>query len=526
MMKMKKLRIKNLTLRPLYRAKFQASDLVILAIALLNVALRLLVYNNLEYHRDELLYLSFGQHPACGYATVPPLIGWISWMLQHIFGNTLFAVRMFPSLLSGVMIFLVSSMARELGGTRYSAILAAIGLTVSIFFMRSFFLFHPVHIDIFLWTLCLLMLIKYVNSDKNRYLIFFGVAAGFALLNKYLSGIMFAGLLLLIPITRYRYIFRNKNFWYAMIAGGIIFLPNLIWQAVNGFPLFNHISELYDTQLVHMNIKVFLTEQIMNPFVGSVFVVAGLIHLLTGKGTINFRFLGYLALFVIISLLLLKGKSYYTLGIFPLLIAAGGVAYDRWLRGMILRILIPVLAVLLTIPAVPVGLPVWNEEGLKTYFKVVDEEYGIDLGRRFEDGTIHSLPQDYADMIGWEELTMLTDSAYNMISDKNASIIYAENYGQAGAITVIGKKYGLPEAVSFSESFRYWFKHEFSEEITSFVYINHEMGDDVKQLFADINLIGRISDPDAREYGAGVFLCRQPVASFNKLWKERTKDIR
>ena len=150
----------------------------------------------------------------------------------------------------------------------------------------------------------------------------------------------------------------------------------------------------------------------------------------------------------------------------------------------------------------------------------------MDFGRRFEDGTIHSLPQDYADMIGWEELASLADSAYNIITDKKASLIYAENYGMAGAITVIGKKYSLPEAVSFNESFRYWFPHTLSSEITSFVYINHGMGDDVQNLFADISLIGTISDPDAREYGAGVYLCRQPVTSFNKFWEERTKDIR
>jgi len=508
------------------RKLVRAADLVVPAIAILNVVFRLLVYDNLEFHRDEMLYLSLGQHPAFGYATVPPLIGWISWLLQHIFGNPLFAIRFFASMLGGVMIIMVASLARELGGTRYSAILAAVGLTVSIFFMRTFFLFHPVHIDVFLWTLCLLMILRFINTGKNRFLIYFGIAAGFALSNKYLSGLLFTGLLLLIPFTRYRNVFSNKYFWIGLAAGAVIFLPNLVWQAVKGFPVINHMSELYDTQLVHMNVKVFLTEQLINPFIGSVFVVAGLIYLLTGKGMARFRVFGYLAVFVIVALLILKGKSYYTLGIFPLLIAAGGAAYDKWLRGMTVRIILPLLVILLTIPSVPVGLPVWNKEGLKKYFRVVEEKYGIDFGRRFEDGSIHSLPQDYADMIGWDELTTLANSAYSMIADKKASLIYGENYGMASAITVIGKKYGLPEAVSFNESFRYWFPRKFDEEITSMVYINHELGDDVRQLFAEITLIGRISDPDAREYGTAVYLCRQPVDSFNRLWEERTKDIR
>ena len=70
---------------------------------------------------------------------------------------------------------------------------------------------------------------------------------------------------------------------------------------------------------------------------------------------------------------------------------------------------------------------------------MLEDKYGIDVGRRFEDGSIHSLPQDYADMLGWEELTYITNKAYQMIGDKKASFIYCENYGQAGAITIIGK---------------------------------------------------------------------------------------
>ncbi len=507
-------------------AFFKRIDPVILAIALLNIAGRLLIYDNLEYHRDELLYFSLGQHPAFGYASVPPLIGWISWLMQNIFGNNLFAVRLFPALLGGIMIFIVASMARELGGTRYSSILAAIGLSVCIFFMRTYFLFMPVHIEVFLWTLCIWLIIKFINSGKGRYLIFFGIAAGFALLNKYLSGLLFTGLLLIIPFTKFRDVFRSRSFWIGIIAGGLIFLPNILWQASKGFPVINHMSELYDTQLVHMDAATFLTEQIISPYAGSILVIGGLIFLLFSKKMKNLRFLGILFIFIIAALLFMKGKSYYTLGIYPMMIAAGGVAFDTWLRNRIARIALPLLLVLMTIPVVPIGLPVFDKEGMKTYFTELDEKYGIDLGRRFEDGSIHSLPQDYADMIGWEELTVLADSAWRMIGDKESAFIYAENYGQAGAITVIGKKYGLPEAVSFNESFSYWFPREFPVEIRSLVYINDEMGDDVRALFSKITLTGAISDPDAREYGVSVYLCEEPLTSFNAFWKERTKDIR
>src|SRR5664279_6375266 len=104
------------------------ADLPVIFLALFNICIHLLVINNLEYHRDELLYFSLGQHPDFGYATVPPMIGWIAWFMQNVFGYSLFAVRLFPALLSGVMVLLVSAITRELGGSPYSRILASIGL--------------------------------------------------------------------------------------------------------------------------------------------------------------------------------------------------------------------------------------------------------------------------------------------------------------------------------------------------------------------------------------------------------------
>ena len=301
-----------------------------------------------------------------------------------------------------------------------------------------------------------------------------------ALLNKYLSGMLFIGLMLIIPFTEYRTVLRKKMFWAGIAAGFLIFLPNLVWQAVNGFPVFHHIGELYDTQLVHMDFTLFLTDQLLMPFAASILTIAGLIFLITGKTADKFRFLGFLSVFVIAGLMLLKGKSYYTLGIFPLLIISGAVLYDHWLKRTWMRVLVPVILVLLNLPVVPIGMPVYKTPGLVRYFNRLDKKYGIELGRRFEDGSIHSLPQDYADMLGWEELTSIAHEAYQMTDDKKSAFIYCENYGQAGAITVIGKKYGLPEAVSFNESFQYWIPMQFNPDIKSFIYINDEPGEDVK----------------------------------------------
>ena len=247
--------------------------------------------------------------------------------------------------------------------------------------------------------------------------------------------------------------------------------------------------------------------------------------MLSNKQAARFRFLAFIALFVIIFLMTVRGKSYYTIGIFPFLIAAGAVSFDSSLKSKAARIILPVLLVILTIPGLPMGLPVYKADGLVKYFSILEKRYGLILGRRFEDNSIHSLPQDYADMIGWEELTAAAAKAWNMIDDKKAAFIYGENYGEASALTIIGKKYGLPEAVCFNESFMYWFPREFDPDITSFVYVNYEPGVDVRELFKKITKIGGITNPNSREYGASVYLCQEPVESFNYFWKIRTKDM-
>jgi hypothetical protein len=500
-------------------------DPVIILLAVFNIVIHLAFYNNLEYQRDELLYFSLGMHPDFGYATVPPLIGWVAWLIQNIFGYSVFAVRIFPALISGAMVFIISDLAKELGGKRYARILAAAGIIIAPFGLRTFFLFQPVHLDLLFWTLSFYLIVKYINSVDPKYLLWLGITAGLALLNKYLIGLLFVITIAVVLFTRHREIFRKKMFWLGIAGGAAIFSPNLIWQIANGLPVINHFSELAETQLVNVDRSAFLMEQLISPGASSFLTVAGLLYILLNKRQKKVRFLGVVVLAVIFSLMLMRGKGYYTQGVFPFLISAGAVFYEsllhKWYsRTVFIGILIPIAFFIL-----PFGIPVFNTAGLIKYFDTVESKYGFDFGRTFEDGSKHSLPQDFADMLGWEELTSLTNKAWQMIPDKKAAFIYCENYGQAGAITVIGKKYDLPEAVSFNESFLYWAPYKFDPDITSVVYINDEPGDDVISLFGKMNLIGRISNHDAREYGTGVFLFSEPLTSFNRFWIERTAPL-
>jgi len=490
-------------------------------LAMAGVMIHLLLFRELGFHRDELLFFSLGQHPDFGYFSVPPMIGFLAFVLSKLFGYSLFAAKIVPALLCGVMVWLCAEMAGELGGSFFARFLAAIGFLSSILFLRAFSLFQPVFLDIFFWTVALYFLLRYINTEHRKYLILFGVSVGFGLLNKYNILFLVMAVLVVLPFTRYRKLFRAREFYLAVFVSFIILLPNLIWQLRHGMPVLEHMVELKRTQLNQMGTATFLSEQLLMVFPATLLALPGLIYLLFGSIMQKFKWIGHALLVILLLYLLLHGKSYYSAGIYPLLICSGAVFIERSLSRGFWRAAIVAFLLLFAWMMLPMGIPCKSPEQLVSYFDKVARITHDDAIRRYENNEYRQLPQDYADMLGWEELTVLTNSAWQTVEHKDQCIIFGDNYGEAGAITILGKKYNLPEAISFNDNFRYWVPRTFDKEIIELIYINHELGKDVRLLFQDIVEVGHISNPLAREYGTRVYLCKNPTQSFNKFWKER-----
>nr|HQU54181.1 hypothetical protein [Saprospiraceae bacterium] len=128
----------------------------------------------------------------------------------------------------------------------------------------------------------------------------------------------------------------------------------------------------------------------------------------------------------------------------------------------------------------------------------------------------HALPQDFADMLGWDELANVADKAYAM-TDPGKTVIYAENYGQAGAVAILGNN--LPEPLSFHESYLYWAPRNIPAEVNTLIYINDELGEDVANFFGQVDSVGQITNPLAREFGTRVYVCSKPTAPLQELWQ-------
>ena len=490
----------------------------VLGLAFLAILLHLYAANQLEYHRDELLYFALGYHPDWGYASVPPLIGWLAGSIRVLFGDSVLAVKLLPALLSGVFVLLVAAIVRELRGGYYATVLACSAVVLMPPILRTFHLFQPVHLDLLWWGVLTWLTLRFENTSQRKYLLYLGAVVGLGLLTKYLVLLWIGGLLLGLLL------FRPRTFQepYLYLGAGIallIFLPNLIWQISHDWPVAGHMQALSAKQLVNVDRLSILTDQLLMPAAGALLTVPGLFYLLRHRPT-----LAVAVVFTVAVLILLRGKSYYALGTFPVLAAAGGVFWEKVLPAAGGRWALPVIIAVLHLPVIPIGLPVIGERGMIDYFATLERDYGITLARRWEDGEIHALPQDYADQLGWQELKDDLLTAYAAEPSPSTTAVYCENYGQAAAILQVAGRGGVPEPISFSDAFNSWAPRTLPEPFTALYYINDEPASDLDDWFGRVDTVGRIDNPYAREYGTTIYRYSEPTRPFQEFWTARLSE--
>jgi len=495
-------------------------------ISLFCLVIHFLTYNKLGFHRDELLYLALGKHLAAGYWSNPPLIGFISYVSQLLPGDALFNTRLIPAVAGAFLVFLTGLTARELGGRLFAQVLSSLTLSLSLIVLRGYSMLQPVPFDILFWSLILYWLLRYINTECPIYIILFGIGFGLGILNKYIVVFLAAGLGIALLFTPYRKLWINRYTGMAFLIALLLFLPNLWWQYTQHFPAIHHMQELERTQLVNVNRVNILVDQLLLFTFGSLIWVAGLVWILRRDNEGKYRIFGYTYLVVLIIFVLLRGKNYYMAGLYPFLFAAGGVAWEKMMASRVWRIGFTAVIALLSLAVVPGGIPIMKTQALERYFHKIPQDMGGEALLRWEDGKIHPLPQDFADMLGWDELGNIVIEACDTIPDKNRILIYGENYGQAGAIDHFGRGHGLPAATSFSDSYRLWIPDTIPDRKDIFIYVNDELGKDIDSLFAHIDSAGSITNPYAREFGTTVFLCTMPRGDFRSFWEKSVKSVK
>jgi hypothetical protein len=473
-------------------------QLIIAFVGLINVFLHLLPSVNFEYHRDELLYFSLVNHLDFGYATTPPLIGLMAFISKSLFGYSVFSIRLFPALFSGLLVYLTSMIAKELNGNFRSQLISAIGVVGTTFVSMIYGVFTPYFIDIFLWTLVI-------------YSIIFLIVSAFVVL----------------PFTKYRYIFSNKFFYWALLLSVLIASPNIIWQIYYHFPVLNHMKELNESQLANVNRLEFVVGQFILLLPFTFVILPGIVFFIVNKQFKDYRFLLSISLVVIILFLILRGKSFYVSGLYPFFIAIGALFIEKIVVNRYVFSTVLVIIILMSVSLLPLNIPVFKPQQMISYFNSFAKITGIDLLRKDEDGNYRKLPQVNADMLGWNEITEKTNKAWSMVEDKNKCFIFCANYGQAGAISIIGKKYGLPEPISFSDAYRFWLPKNFKNNIEEIVYIigsdamDSRNFNDTKDYFSEMIEIGKVENQLAIEYDTRIYLFKKPKDNFNEFWRRQ-----
>lgn len=480
-----------------------------------------------ELHRNEMLYLEQGNHLAWGFLEVPPMLSVFS-KLTLLAGGSFFWVKFWPSCFGAINVFLVCKIASEMGGKFFAQFIAGLCL-ITTGYLRVHFLFQPGFLEIFFWSLSAYFIIRYINTKNLLYIYLLAVSLALGWLSKYSVLFFAAGIFAGLLLTPNRRLFTSKHLYFAALITLVIVIPNVLWQYNHKWPVVHHMKELRETQLQYINPFDFLKEQILMNLPCFFVWIGGLFWLLFSAAAKSYRILACIYITVIVLFIATNGKGYYTLGAYPMLFAAGGV----WLQQITspkkrrLQFVCVAVILLLFVPLIPVLLPVWKPKGLAEYYKKTGfDKTGI---LKWEDLQNHPLPQDFADMIGWEEFAQKAAKAYQTLNtnEKEHLFLFCDNYGQAGALNFYGKKYHLPKVFSDNASFLYWLPDNL--HINNLLLIT----DDKQELqrpfikdFSPVAFADSITNIYSREHGSLIILLKDANADFNKMFKEKINNAK
>ncbi len=511
-----------------------AGGLVLLLVLAGATLLLHLVFNRgYGYFRDEFYYLACGEHLDWGYVDHPPLVALVAKASRAILGDSLPAIRFLPAVASATVVFLTGLLARALGGSRFSQGLAALCVMIAPTYL---FIGNYLSMNVFdqlFWTAGAGLLILIIRRDDPRLWIPFGVVAGVGLMNK--SSMLFFGFgaavaLVLTPQRRH---LRSGWLWGGALVAGAIVLPNILWEVRHGWPTLEFMQNAQRLKNYHGSPLEFFLGQVVeiHPLALPVWLL-GLGWFLFGKEGRRYRLLGLAYVAVFLLLAAQRAKAYYLAPIYPMLLAGGAVAIGRFVemppaggaaRGR--RWLKPAIAGTLAAGGAitaPLVLPILPIETFISYQAL----FGGAAAVKEERHAMGRLPQHYADMFGWEEMVATVARVYHGLTpDEQARCaIFTSNYGEAGAIDLLGTKYGLPKAVSGHNSYFLWGPGSRPVEIVITV---GEREEDVRKSFTDVTLGETFTNDYVMPYenDMPIYVGRGPRAPLSELWPHTKKYV-
>lgn len=457
------------------------------------------------YFRDEMYYILCGRKLAWGYVDHGPVVALQAWLSLALFGKSLAGIRMLSASAGAGRVFLTGLLTWSLGGRRPAQALAMLGVLVAPLYLSLDSFLSMNSMESIFWMGCLLTLILIVRGGSKKHWLVFGLSAGLGLLNKPSMTFFLLALLVALLLTPQRRILFNK--W---AAGGIVLLilvalPNLIWQIHHHWPT---LEFLHNGQVESKNVKLaplpFLGTQILNMQPLTMLIWgAGLVWLLRNPLAKNWRWLGLTYLFFLAVLMAMHAKDYYVAPIYPILFAAGGIAWERHFasRKSVAgdRVFaFPVMETVLVVAAMvvlPMSIPLMQPKAWLTYTKAT---HLYQTSSNAENEAVGPLPQFYADRFGWQEEVDKVSWIYHSLSpeDQKKVGILCSNYGEASAINFLGQ--GLPTAISGHNN--YWLWGPAGETGEVMIVINGATPEEMRKFYDSVEVAGRMDHPLSMPY--------------------------
>ena len=466
------------------------------------------------FHRDELLTYSNARDLEWGYVVYPPVTAFLARIELAFFGTSLIGFRFFAVIASGFVTVLTGLMARAMGGGRQAMLASAIAASIGgpVFFTGSFMSYMS--FDLLWWVAVAWCVSRLLQSDDARWWLGIGAAIGLGLMTKYTMAFFVVALLGAMLLTPNRRYFRSAWFWCSVALALLIVAPNLSWQYQHHFAGLAWMRSIHTRDIGLGSTDNFLLKQFFSATapVTVPLWLAGLWFLFARPEGRRWRMLGWMYLVTLVVLMAARGREYYLTPAYPMLLAAGAAWTETWLRSLpaqrqtrILRAAWITLGIgglgqaALLLPIAPVNSPWW----------------------RVQDASSHSFIFDM--QIGWPELAATVAHVRDSVpaSDRAALGVMAADEGEAGAVNLYGRAYGLPRAISGMNS--NWLRGYGDPPPQTVIAVGFKL-DELNQIFASCQVAAQLSNP----YGVvnytfrdrdRVYICRKIRSSWPEFWK-------
>jgi 4-amino-4-deoxy-L-arabinose transferase-like glycosyltransferase len=514
--------------------------LIVVAIALAKLAFHCYFNNRYDYFRDEFDYMACGNHPAWGYVDQPPLIPFLIHIWRAIGGDSLRSIRFIPALASSLLVVQTAVLAREFGGRRFALLLSAITVVVAPQYLSNGSLLGTNCLEPNLWMGCAYFAVLAIKRNDPRYWLWLGVVAGLGLEEKYSIAVFGLGIVTGLLLTAQRRVFLNPWIWVGGLAAFLVFLPNLLWNMHYHWPFVELMRNIRaeGRDVVLPLPQYFFQQTLLDHTFTAPIWITGLLAFFVSPRLKAYRALGWCYLTCFTVFFVLHGKNYYLAPIYPMLLAAGAVVIESAIEGRKIdgaetaglelgrhrrAWLKPVIVILLLAAGAhlaPVVVPVLSPDKFIAYMKYLPMKLPV-----MEHSHARAvLPQWYSDQFGWEEIVAETAKAYNQLTptERTGCGIFAQDYGQAGAIDFYGPRYGLPPALSGHQTYWLWGPHGYTGNC---LIVLDDTREKLEELFDSVEFVGISADnPYALEQRIPVFICRgAKFGTLDKVWPELKK---